>query len=124
MPEEMNRREQIETLLSPTVIETLAESIPGFDRAGLLAGIIESFGGQDAFARAQVQEFNNAKPGSMTRQRLMEMWCRLLSQEAAASQHLTPVEEMESEEIHRAILAMAPELARTGVRLSEPPAEE
>ncbi len=112
MPQ-MSRKEEIETLLDPRVINQLVESMPGFDRAGLLAAIIESFGGQEKFGAAIVTEYHHAAPGTMVRQRILDMICRLLSQHSNVVQQ-KPVEEMDTDEIHQAILQMAPKLAQVG----------
>ncbi len=109
----INRRKaEIATLLDPRVIEQLAESIPGFDRAGLLSGIIDSFGGLRKFAGAIVTEYQHAAPGSMVRQRILDMICRMLSQHSNV-ERLKPVDEMETTEIHAAILSMVPALERS-----------
>ncbi len=108
------RREEIEVLLSPSVIEQLTESIPGFDRAGLLAAIIESFGGQERLGAAIVTEYQHAAPGSMVRQRILDMICRMISQHSN-QETVRPVEEMETEELHAAILAMVPAMERASV---------
>ena len=105
------RREQIESLLSPAVISQLAASIPGFDRAGLLASIIESFGGQERLGAAIVTEYQHAATGSMVRQRILDMICRMISQHSNA-ELVRPVEEMSTDEIHAAILSIAPHLGK------------
>jgi hypothetical protein len=111
----MTRKQEIDRLLSQDVMNQLAESIPGFDRAGLLAAIIESFGGQEELGRAIVTEYQHATRGSMVRQRILDMICRMISQHSNAEQ-VRPVEEMETAELHAAILGMVPELERVGVR--------
>ncbi len=117
-----SRKEEIESLMSPGVMRQLAESVPGFDRHGLLQAIIESFGGQDMLGAAIVTEYRHAGKGSMVRQRILDMICRMISQHSNAEQ-LRPVEEMETDELHAAILAMVPDLERVGVAPS-PPAPE
>ncbi len=111
------RSQEAEILLRPEVIGQLAESIPGFDRAGLLASIIESFGGQDKLGAVIVTEFTHAPIGSLVRQRILDMVCRMLSQHSNA-EALRPVEEMSTDEIHAAILSMVPALANVGVGIS------
>jgi hypothetical protein len=55
----------------------------GIDSAGLLAALIDRWGGKDRFAMDIQQEFQCARPGSMTRQRILEMISRLCVQVTA-----------------------------------------
>lgn len=55
----------------------------GIDSAGLLNALIDRWGGKDRFASDIQSEFQAARPGSMTRQRILEMISRLTVQVTA-----------------------------------------
>ncbi len=119
MASRATRKQEIEALLSPAVITALADSVPGFDRAGLLSAIIFSFGGQENLGAAIVSEYHNAPIGGMVRQRILDLICRLISQHSNV-ERLKPVEEMDTEELHQTILSMVPALERAGVGVTVP----
>lgn len=62
------------------LIRSLALNVdnPAVDSAGLLAAITDAWGGRVALARDVISEFKEAKPGSMPRQRILEMVSRLV----------------------------------------------
>lgn len=100
---------ELEELLDPRVVRELALAVPGFDREGLLSAIIEAWGGTGALANSIVAEFRAAKPGSMVRQRSVELVCRLVSQHSDVAKPASP-EQLSDEELHRQLAAVLPEL--------------
>lgn len=98
-------REQLARLLEPEVVAELSRGVPGFDRAGLLASLIQAWGGLDQVAQSLYSEFNKAAPGSMIRQRILDLVCRMLSQHSN-DPHVQPVEEMNETELRHAILSV------------------
>lgn len=89
-------------LLNERVIKELTGTIPGFDRAGMLAALFGAWGGVDRFARDLYHEYQAAAPGSMTRQRLMDLVCRLLSQHTEDVK-VRPAEDLDDEELKKAV---------------------
>ena len=111
----MTRRAEMMKLLDPRVVSELARGVPGFDRAGLLSALVEAWGGQDEVAKSIHQEFLVAGRGSMVRQRILDLFCRMLSQHSN-DEHVRPVEDMNEEELRRAIASTLPDIAaRIGV---------
>lgn len=108
------RRRAAETLLDPAVIRELAAAVPGFDRAGLLASLIDCWGGQDELATSIVLEFQRAAPGSMVRQRILDMILRLISQHSN-DEAIVAVEDMDDATLRAQILAIVPALEALAV---------
>ncbi len=102
-------------LTNPKVMGKLGKGVPGFDRAGLLAGIFaalsqkQGIDGQNALAQVMVDELFAAKPGAMSRTRILDSICRLLNWHSD-DVHAQPVEEMSEEELKNAISASLPGL--------------
>lgn len=63
-----------------TLVELLGERQRGIDSDELVRAITSEWGGATALARDIKEEFDAAKPGSVTRQRLLEMFARLVVQ--------------------------------------------
>jgi hypothetical protein len=80
------------------LVREMTRAVPGVDRAGLLAAIFDEWGGMSRFARDLVMEFHAAKPGSLSRQRLLDCVCRLINWESKDTPR-KPVEEMTDEEL-------------------------
>ncbi len=101
-------------LLNQRVIRELAREVPGFNRKGLLADLFNQWvdgnkTGQAAFAQSICHEFKASKPGSIARQRILDMMCRLINWHSDDVKIL-PVEEMTEEELASAINASLPRL--------------
>jgi hypothetical protein len=72
---------KVRTRLVPAqVAKALAEGGAGIDSGLLLKSLIDCWGGPVRFSRDIHQEFQDAKPGSLTRQRILEMMTRLTVQ--------------------------------------------
>jgi hypothetical protein len=67
-------------LVPAQVAKALAEGGAGIDSGLLLKSLIDCWGGPVRFSRDIHQEFQDAKPGSLTRQRILEMMTRLTVQ--------------------------------------------
>ncbi len=102
-------------LLDQRVIREISREVPGFNRSGLLADLFNEWGrkkgkdGQAALAEAMVDEFESAKAGSISRQRILDMICRLINWHSDDVQ-AQPVEEMSEEELINSIRAALPRL--------------
>lgn len=78
---ETKRRSTKKPLVVKDVAKALAKSKgSGIDSGGLLASLIQQWGGRDRFAKDVFGEFQVAKPGSLTRQKILEMVSRLTVQ--------------------------------------------
>ncbi len=108
---------EMEALLDPRVQAELALTIPGFDRAGLLSSLLEVWGGQDKLAASLYVEFQHASPGSMVRQRILELICRMISQHSDSEPPIA-VDQLDDEGLRQAILRFAGPLAeKVGVQI-------
>ncbi len=102
-------------LTNAKVMAKLGKGVPGFDRAGLLAGIFaalshkQGIDGQNALAQVMVDELFAAKPGAMSRTRILDSICRLLNWHSD-DVHAQPVEEMSEDELRSAIASSLPGL--------------
>ncbi len=103
------------TLMNEKVLKTLTAPGKGFDRAGLLQELFSALeekkgtNGQRALAEIMVDEFFAAKAGSISRQRILDSWCRLVNWHSD-DVHAIPIEEMTEEELIHAIEASLPRL--------------
>ena len=66
--------------ITPNQLALLAKDEINFDSAELLSLIVEHWGGPARLAADLRQDYLEAKPGSMTRQRIVEMISRLTVQ--------------------------------------------
>ncbi len=69
----------------PLVMKDVAKALArsggaGIDAGGLLASLIQCWGGRERFAKDIFGEYQVAKPGSLTRQKILEMISRLTVQ--------------------------------------------
>jgi hypothetical protein len=72
---------KVRTKLVPaTVAKALAKGTASIDSAQLLNALIECWGGPRRFAADIFAEYQAAKPGTLTRQRILEMATRLTVQ--------------------------------------------
>lgn len=108
MPTRAQAKKQAEKLTSPKVIRELVALVPGFDTGALLSAIMESWGGQEKFASDVYVVFGAAEKGSMVRQRILDMICRLIIINTDRT-HL-PVEKMTEDELLTALHQIAPKL--------------
>jgi hypothetical protein len=85
----------------------------GIDSVGLLAALVKAWGGQDQFAQDVFAEFQAAAPGTMTRQRLLEMVTRIVVQ-VTAQEHARPkaAREMSQDELLESAQALLEKLER------------
>jgi hypothetical protein len=103
------------------LVREMARALPGVDRAGLLAAIFDEWGGMRRFARDLVMEFHAAKPGSLSRQRLLDCICRLINWQSKDTKK-KPVQEMTDEELDDVIKSYLPRLeGLPGVSAGESP---
>lgn len=79
MAKAKTKREDMEDFVAPEVRKLLSKEI-GFDSSSLLASIVEHWGGPQALAASLYQDYRAAKPGTMTRQRIIELISRLTVQ--------------------------------------------
>jgi hypothetical protein len=107
------KRDIAAVLQDKNLVREMARGLPGVDRAALLAGLFEEWGGMRKFAHDFVQEFHVAKPGSISRQRLLDCVCRLINSHSNDA-HVKPVEEMSEEELLASIHAALPLLETWG----------
>lgn len=70
------KRDEIEPLVGEQIQKFLSTEL-SFDSAGFLESIIEHWGGVAALAADLRQDYIAAKPGSMPRQRIIELISRL-----------------------------------------------
>lgn len=81
MPPRKETQPKVRTKLVPTqVAKALAKGGGGIDSGKLLQSLIDCWGGPTQFARDIFAEYQAAKPGSLTRQRILEMATRLTVQ--------------------------------------------
>lgn len=97
----------------------------GIDSGGLLNELIDCWGGKRAFARDIFAEYQFAQPGSLQRQRILEMISRLTVQ--VTSQEISRPRgavEMSDEELLLAAEALLERLQDHGERPATPAAPE
>lgn len=118
------RREAAERLLGPRVLEELRRESPGIDRGALLHAILDSWGGYGRFAEDVAREFEHAARGSMVRQRILDLVCRMIHQETAAVGEAGAPEKLSDEELRLALRSAAAGLLEgTAADAAPPPAE-
>jgi hypothetical protein len=82
----------------------------------LLASLIEAWGGQDLLAACLYTEFKSAQPGSMVRQRILELICRMISQHSDAEPPV-PLDDLDDDALRSAIVNLTRPLAeKVGVQ--------
>ncbi len=113
---------RVESLLDPYVIRELAASTAGFDRGELLSSLIDQMGGVAMLAKTINLEFAHAPRGSMVRQRILDMVCRLISQHSA-TETARAVEDMDDGELRHAILSLVPQVVKVGAVVAHVPGE-
>jgi hypothetical protein len=94
-------------LLNRRVLRDLSRGGLGADGANLLEAILDEWGGMGRFAHDMVLEFHSSRPGSITRQRILECVCRLINT-YSNEDDAEPVEDMTEEELVASILANLP----------------
>lgn len=101
-----NPSEVIDLLVDPAIQKEMIRINPTFNRAELVAAILEAWGGQDDFARDIYREFTSAAEGSPTRKDIMKFVTVLISEESK-NERSREVEDMTEEELNKAILSIA-----------------
>lgn len=99
----------LDLLLDKKIQKQIKKVNPTFNRAELVAAILEEWGGQNNFARDVYQEFCKAPVGSTARTQIMNRVMVLICDESKNDQS-REVDDMTDEELNRAIVAISPGL--------------
>ncbi len=97
-----NAIKEMEQYLPDRVIKAIAQVDSSFDSQKLLEAIIHHFGGPEKFAFQIVQEFKAAGPGTLVRQRILEMVNRLTMNVSASSPPSKNAGDMDDDELFEA----------------------
>lgn len=112
----MGRKVKVENIAQPISVDIVKSiamgSRAGLDSSGLLNSLIRNWGGEVAFTRDVYSEFKAAKPGSMTRQRILEMISRLtITVTAQESSRPRGASDMSDEELEASLEARLRKMA-------------
>lgn len=99
----------LDLLLDKKIQKQIKKVNPTFNRAELVAAILEEWGGQNNFAKDVYREFCQAPVGSVARTKLMDRVMVLICDESKNDQS-RDVDSMTDEELNRAIVSITPGL--------------
>lgn len=99
----------LDLLLDRKIQKEIKKVHPTFNRAELVAAILEEWGGQNSFAKDVYKEFKNAPRGSAASKDILKAVMVLICDESKA-ERTREVEDMTEEELNRAIVAITPGL--------------
>ena len=101
--------EVLNLLLDRKIQKEIKKVHPTFNRAELIAAILEEWGGQNSFAKDVYKEFRDAARGSSASKDILKAVMVLICDESK-SEKSREVDDMTEEELNRAIIAIAPNL--------------
>lgn len=109
MNTERSTTDVLDLLLDKKVQKEIKKVNPTFNRAELIAAILEEWGGQNHFAKDVYKEFCKAPAGSTTRNNIMKSVMVLICDESK-QERSREVDDMTDEELNKAIIAISPGL--------------